>query len=125
MATPFIHRLTPVPRNQGVQVPNLWPIATWIDSVVLTGGVASSYVLPVDTATPPATGTILRLTCNSGPIYINLNVVASVPGAHIDGLSSVMCRTDLGPMLLVVPHATDTLSIFSPSNALLTIEAWS
>jgi hypothetical protein len=121
-----IRRMVPVTRNQGVQVPGLLPIAQWIDALVLVANAAQSYTLPTDTTqTPNVKGTILRLTANAGPLYINFAGTAAVPGAITNGSSSVMLRTDLGSVMLVVPHSTDTLSIISPNAAVVTIEAWS
>lgn len=124
MATPVVTRLQPVPRNQGVQVPGLLPTGTWIDARVLAAGAAESYTLPTDA--DGNKGIMLRLNSNAGPLYINFNGTAVVPVADvIDGTSSIILRTDLGPVLLAAPHAADTLSIFSPSAAIVTIEAWS
>src|SRR5215467_13516410 len=124
MATPTINRMVPVTRNQGVQVPGLVPIATWIDCLVLVAGAAQSYTLAQDGQTPKVRGIIYRLTANAGPLYINFNGTAAVPTAKTDGTSSIMVRTDLGPAFLVMPDFADTLSIISPSAAIVTIEAW-
>ena len=125
MATPTITRMVPVPRNQGIQVPGLWPVATWIDCLVLVGGAAQSYTLPHDAQTPNQRAMILRLTANAGPLFINFNGTAVVPIAKSDGTSPIMVRTDLGPMLLVAPDFASALSVICPSAAIVTIEAWS
>jgi len=126
MATPVISRLVPIPRNQGIQIPGVLNTATWIDARVLAAGVAESYTLPTDAQTPAQHATLLRINANAGPIFVNFNGTAAVPGADVtNGTSSIMLRTDLGPVLLAAPHATDTLSIISPSACIVTIEAWS
>lgn len=118
-----IRRLVPVPRNQGIQIPGLLPISQWIDALALAAAVAQSYTLPTDAA--DNRGDILRITCNAGPIYINFAGTAAVPGAVTNGTASIMLRTDLGPVLLVAPLSNATLSVFSPSAAVATIEVWS
>lgn len=124
MATPVVSRLTPVPRNQGVQVPGLWPAATWIDARVLAAGVAESYTIPADASGNK--GTMLRINSNAGPLYVNFNGTAVVPVGDVnDGTSSIILRTDIGPVLIVAPLSTAVLSMLSPGASIVTLEAWS
>lgn len=124
MATPFISPMVPVPRNQGIQVPGLLPMANWVDCIVLTAGVAGSYTLPTDAQSPAQKGMILRLTSNSGPVYLNFNGAAAVATAKTDGTSSVMLHTDLESLFIVAPSFSQTLSLICASNAIVTIEVW-
>jgi len=118
-----ITRIVPITRNQGVQVPGLVQFANWIDSLILAAGVAQTYALPVDAN--GNVGTILRLSSNGGPLYINFAGTAIVPIANTtNGASSGILRTDLGPVLIAVPDGKPNPSIICPSNAIVTIEAW-
>lgn len=118
-----ITRLRPVARQQGDHIPGLLPIAQWIDCVVLVGGAPQSYTLPTDGTNK---GTILRITANAGPIYGNFAAAAAVPVANVVGASSFMLRTDTGSALLAAPSPVPaTLSLFSPVDTIVTIEAWS
>ena len=126
-STPVITRLVSIPRQQGVQVPGLLNSAQWIDARVLAAGVAENYPLPTDAQTPAQKGTILRFTCNAGPIYVNINgAAAAVPAGDVtDGSASIMLRTDLGSVLMTVPSPRlANISIISPSDAIVTIEVW-
>jgi hypothetical protein len=118
-----IKRILPVVRNQGVPIAGLVQFGQWIDAIALAAGAASAYTLPTDAAGNK--GTILRLTCNAGPIYVNFGGTATVPATVTTGLASGMMRTDLGPVLLAVPDAAVTMSVISPSAGELTIEVWS
>lgn len=126
-STPVIVKLVPIPRQQGVQIPNLLNCAQWVDARVLAAGVAEDYPVPSDAQSPIQKGTILRFTCNAGPIYVNINGgTAAVPAADVtDGTASIMLRTDLGSVLMTVPSPRlANISIISPSAAVLTIEVW-
>lgn len=118
-----IKRIVPIARNQGVPIAGLVQLAKWTDAIALLAGAAALYTLPTDAAGNK--GTILRLTCNAGPIYINFNTTATVPATVTTGLASTMIRTDLGPALIAVPDAAASMSVICPSAAELTIEAWS
>lgn len=122
-----IRRLNPVPRQQGIQIPGLIPVAQWIDALVLAANVAQTYTLPIDNtqALGARHGTILRITANAGPIYINFAATAIVAVANILGTAPIMLRTDMGPVLLAVPTGATTVSIISPGAAIVTVEAWS
>lgn len=116
-----IKRLVPVTRNQGAPIAGLVQAGMWVDAVVLVAGVAQSYTIP---GTAPAKGSILRLSANAGPIYANFAGTAAVPVANVLGTSSILLRTDLGPVILAIPDAATALSLFCPSAAIITIEAW-
>lgn len=98
----------------------------WIDSLVLAAGVAENYALPTDAQIPAQKGTMFRITSNAGPIYVNWNGTAVIPVADVTtGLSSIILRTDLGPILVMEPSPRPTnLSFISPSDAIVTIEVW-
>lgn len=121
---PTIQRIMPVPRNQGVQVPSLLPLADWADSLVLAGGAAESYAVKSDASGNK--GVMLRINASVGPLYINANGAATVPVADTtDGSASILIHAELGAILLALPSATDTLSVICPSASVVTIEAWS
>ena len=124
MATPIITRVVPITRNNGVQVPGLVNAPTWVDSLVLVGGVAGSYTPPADAQTPAQRGSIFRISADGGPLYANWNGTASVPAHVTDGTASQMLRTDLGPVFVVAPNWNDTLSLFAVGAAHVVIEVW-
>jgi hypothetical protein len=116
-----IKRIAPITRNQGVPVPGLAQVASWFDAIVLVANVAQAYVLPTDAAGNK--GQILRISANAGPLFINFQGAAAVPGANIaDGSSSIILRTDLGPVALAVPDGRPNMSVISPVGAIVTIE---
>ncbi|SRR6266851_7902113 len=117
-----IRRIEPVARGPGIQVPGLLPIGEWIDALVLVANTPQSYTLPTDASA--RRGPILRITANAGPLYINFQGTAAVPVANLTGTSSIMLRTDLGPMLLVAPNFGSAMSVICPSAAIVTIEAF-
>jgi hypothetical protein len=118
-----IKRLVPVTRNQGVPVQGMIQAGMWIDSLVLAAGVAQAYTLPTDAAGNK--GTMLRITANGGPIYVNFAGTAAVPAGVTNGTSSIMLRTDLGPCLLAIPDGINpSMSVISPGAAIATIEVW-
>lgn len=113
-----ITRLVPLPRNQGVVLPDVLPAASWCDSLVLAGA-AESYTIK---GTKPDRGAILRI-CATAVIYYNFNATAVVPIADTtDGSSAVMLPANT-PRLLSFPLTSETLSIIG--TATVTIEAWS
>jgi hypothetical protein len=117
-----IKRLVPITRNQGVAVPGMFQAGMWIDSLVLVAGAAQAYTLPTDAAGNK--GTMLRITANAGPIYVNFVGTATVPAGVTNGGASIMLRTDLGPCLLAIPDSTTSMSVISPNAAVATIEVW-
>lgn len=120
---PTVIPLRPVARQQGGQVPNLWPASDWVDAVSLTANTAYAYVPRADSV--GNVGTILRINATVGPLYINFDATATVPGATTTtGAASAMVHAELEPVLIVVPLATGTMSIICGSNSLVTIEAW-
>lgn len=124
MATPFISRLNPMVRQDGVQTPGALSAATWIDARVLGAGVAETYTLPTDAA--GRKGVFLRLTSTTTtPIAYKWDGVASVPAADItDGTSSIVVRLDTQPVLLVAPSTAYTLSLICSVAATISIEVW-
>jgi hypothetical protein len=128
-ATPKIPRLVPITRNQGIQIPNLWPLSLWVDSVALTANTAYSYVLKSDGDTDfnlnTHNGIILRLCATVGPIFIDPKETAVIPTATTtNGLSAICIHPELELVTLVMPLSTETLSIICSSTSILTIEAW-
>lgn len=121
---PSITRLVAVARQQGTQVPNLLNTADWCDSRILAIDTAEAITPPEDADGNRAT--IFRINSTTGPLYINFNATATIPGADTtDGTSSIMIHTELGPVLVAAPNATDTLSIICHTVSTVTIEAWS
>jgi hypothetical protein len=119
---PDIVAIVPLPRQQGVQVPNAVCAAQWVDAVVLTANVATSYVLPIDSGGDH--GTVLGITSTAGPLWINFNGVAVIPVASIlDGTAPAQLTVGLS-YFVVVPNTGVTLSLICGSNAIVTIEAW-
>lgn len=113
-----ITRLVPLPRNQGVVIPDALPAASWCDSLVLAGA-AESYTIK---GTAPDRGAVIRI-CSTAVIYYNFNATAVVPiGDTTDGSSAVMLPANT-PRIIVFPLASETLSIIG--TATVTIEAWS
>jgi hypothetical protein len=128
-ATPSIPRLVPVPRNQGVVIPNLWPLSLWVDSIALVANTAQSYALKNDGAVDYNNNThhgiILRLSATVGPIFIDPRQAAVIPVATTtNGLSAICIHPELELVTLVMPLSTEALSIICASNSILTIEAW-
>lgn len=122
---PEITALRPVTRSQGTQIPGLVAGAEWIDAMVLAATVAETYTLPTDAE--GNRGTILGITANNSPLYINFAGVAAAPGTEIvDGTASVMLRTDTSSYLITVPGGATTLSLMCPTvgGAVVTIEVW-
>lgn len=112
-----ITSLVPLPRNQGIAIPDALPAASWCDSLILAGA-AESYTIK---GTAPDRGTILRI-CATAVVYYNFNAAAVVPIADTtDGSSAVMLPANT-PRIIVFPVAAETLSIIG--TATVTIEAW-
>lgn len=122
VATPVIDRLRPIPRQQGIQVPDVVSASRWIDAIALSASTAASYTLPVDADGNKAT--LLRLSSTAGPIYFNWNGTAAIPTTVTDGTASAIIHPDLQGEFVVAPLSTDTLSLICASSAKVTIEAW-
>lgn len=121
---PTIQRLRPVPRQQGIQIPNVLPTADWCDSRSLAANTAELIAPPVDVDGNKAT--IFRLNSTAGPLYVNFNATATVPSADTtNGTSSIMIHCELQPVIITALQATESLSIICGSNSIVTIEAWS
>jgi hypothetical protein len=67
MATPRIVRAGPVPRQEGLAIPDLLVPSQWVDAVSLAAGVAENYVLPTDAS--GQRGTILRLASSTATFF--------------------------------------------------------
>jgi hypothetical protein len=127
--TPGIPRLVPITRNQGVQIPNLWPLSSWIDSIVLAANVAQSYALKsdgtLDFENYTRNGIILRLCASAGPVYIDHRQAAVIPTATTTtGLSAICIHPELELVTLVMPLSTEALSLICAVASVVTIEAW-
>lgn len=127
--SPKIPRLVPITRQQGVQIPNLWPLSLWVDSINLAANVAQSYALKsdgdVDFNNNTRHGIILRLCATAGPIFIDPRQAAVIPvGTTINGLSSICIHPELELVTLVMPFSTESLSLICGSASVVTIEAW-
>lgn len=124
MATPAIVRIGPVPRQEGLQTPDLLVPAQWVDAIVLAAGVAETYTLPTDAAGQH--GSILRLSsASAGTFYFKWDGVAAVPAADVaDGTSSFGARLDNERLVLAAPRSSYALSIINAAAAVLTIEVW-
>lgn len=124
MATPRIVRAGPIPRQEGLAVPDLLVPSQWIDAVSLAAGVAENYALPVDAS--GQRGTILRLASVATTIfYLKWDGTAAAPvGDIVDGTSSTGYRLDVGPAFIVAPDSAFALSLFNGSASIVTIEVW-
>lgn len=118
MPDPAIGKITAVPRNQGVQVPDALPAPTWVDAKVLAGA-AENYA--VNTDSDGAKGMIVRI-CATAVIWGNFNGTAVVPLADIDdGTSSFMIPAGEA-RVFVFPSEAHVLSLIG--TATVSIEAW-
>ena len=117
--TPVISRLFPLPRNQGVAIPDAWPAATWCDALAISA-TAASYTVKTDAAGNK--GAILRL-CATVACYYNFNDTAVVPTtATTNGTSAVLLPANT-PRIVVFPNTSETLSVIGTTGE-MTIEAW-
>lgn len=128
-ATPKIPRLVPIARQQGIQIPDLWPLSLWVDSVALAANTAQTYALKsdgdVDFNNNTRHGIILRLSASAGPVYIDHRQAAVIPTATTtNGLSAICTHPELEPVQLVMPLSTESLSLICASASIVTIEAW-
>ena len=116
-----VRTLRALPRNQGVQIPNLVPNAEWVDALVLVAATAQTYALPTGAL-------ILRINALAGDIWVNFAGTAAAPGANITtGLSSILLKTSAGPQFLVVPGGPNRAnpSFLSTPGTTISIEVWS
>lgn len=115
-------------RNQGGAIPLWTNVADWCDGLVLTANTAASYTLKLDPA--GIKGTKLRINASVGPVYMNPNATATVPGTTTDGSASIMIIPQAAggtfytvfPVDVAVAHTT--LSFICAAASVLTIEAF-
>lgn len=108
-------RLVPVIRN--AQIPHLISCAEWCDSLTLIADTPKTYVPP---------GVFLRVNATVGPVYFVFNSTAAIPASDTTtGASSRAMLAQKQPVMLALPHATDTISFICHNDSILTIEAWS
>lgn len=122
---PTIVNIVPIPRQQGIQVPDVVSAAQWVDALSLTANVAKTYILPIDAA--GVSGTVLGITATDGPLWINFNGAAVIPVAdNLLGTAPVQLNTQDGfSFLIAVPNKSVSPSFICGSNTIVTIEAWS
>lgn len=112
-----------VPRNLGVQIPELHPAARWVDARVLAANVAETYTFPTDASGHK--GKFFCLTSSAGPVYVDFHGTAVAPSGDVtDGTASILLNPQLEPVWIVAPDGATSMSVACGSTCILTIQAF-
>lgn len=112
-----------VPRNLGVQIPELHPVARWIDARVLGAGTAEAYTLPTDS--DGKKGKFLCLTASAGPVYIDFKTTSVAPSGDVtDGSAALLTNPQLEPVWIVAPDGATTMSVVCGATCVLSIQVF-
>lgn len=120
-----IDRIVPLPRNQGVQIPDCVNAANWCDAVVLAANTAEAYTLPTDADGNKAT--IIGITgTGTNPLWINFDTTAVIPVADtVNGSAPSLLRIDQGfSYLISVPAGTTAISFICAGVSIVIVECW-
>jgi hypothetical protein len=118
-----IDRLVPLPRNQGIQIPDVVNASRWVDSLALSAGTAKSYTLRTDASGNKAR--ILRVCTSAGPVYYNCFATAVIPTTDTtDGSSATQLAGLNGGTFISAPVGCTAISFICAGACIVTIESW-